>query len=51
MTKFGTKNALVSYYWARLRAVVIFDISTLKFVYLQTFTKKRKYLNLGQNVP
>ena len=27
---------------------VIFDISTLKFVYMQNFTKKQKCLNVGQ---
>ena len=31
--------------------VVIFEISTLKFVYLQNFTKKKKYLNLEPKIP
>ena len=30
---------------------VIFEISTLKFVYLQNFPKKQKCLNLGQKMP
>ena len=51
MTKFGTKNVLVSYYWARLRTIVIFDISTLKFVYLQNFTKKPKIPKFGIKSP
>ena len=29
------------------KTIVIFEISTLKFVYLQNFTKKQKFLNLG----
>ena len=31
--------------------IVIFKISTLKFVYLQSSTKKQKCLNLGPKVP
>ena len=31
------------------KTIVIFEISTLKFVYLQYFTKKQKCLNLDQN--
>ena len=30
---------------------VIFEISTLKFVCLQNFTKKQERLNLGQKIP
>ena len=30
----------------RKKAIVIFEISTLKFVYLQKFAKKQKCLNL-----
>ena len=33
------------------RAIVIFKISTLKFVYLQNFTTKQKCLNSGQKMP
>ena len=33
------------------KTVVIFDISTLKFVYLQNFTKKQKCLNSGPKMP
>ena len=31
--------------------VVIFEISTLKFVYLQNFTEEQKCLNLGPKMP
>ena len=31
--------------------IVIFKISTLKFVYLQSSTKKQKCLNFGPKVP
>ena len=31
--------------------IVRFEISTLKFVYLQNFTKKQKCLNLGPKMP
>ena len=31
--------------------IVIFEISTLEFVYLQNFVRKRKCLNLGQKKP
>ena len=33
------------------KTIVRFEISTLKFVYLQNFTKKQKRLNLGQKMP
>ena len=33
------------------KAYVIFEISTLKFVYLQNFTKKHKCLNVGPKMP
>ena len=44
-----TSNALFLYFWARIlkKTNVIFEISTLKFVYLQNFTKKQKCLNFG----
>ena len=41
----GTKNALFGYFWQR--TIVRFEISILKFAYLQNFTKKQKCLNLG----
>ena len=52
MPKFGTKNALFGYFWARIlkKAIVIFEISTLKPVYLQNFTKKQKCLYLGADL-
>ena len=33
------------------KKIVIFEISTLKFVYLQHFTKKQKCLNLRLKLP
>ena len=33
------------------RTIVIFEISTLKVVYLQNFAKKQKCLNLGPKMP
>ena len=33
------------------KTIVIFDISTLKIVYLQNFTKKHKCLNSGPKMP
>ena len=58
MPEFGKKNALFGYFdqqcliWGFLgkifrKTTVLFEISTLKFVYLQNFTKKQKFLNLG----
>ena len=34
-----------------LKTIVIFEISTLKFVKLQNFPKKQKCLNLGPKMP
>ena len=33
------------------KTIVIFEISTLKFVYLQHFAKKQKYLSSGPKMP
>ena len=33
------------------KTIVVFGINTLKFVYLQNFTKKQKCLNLGAKMP
>ena len=33
------------------KTIVIFEISTLKFLYLQSFAKKQKCLNLGPKLP
>ena len=33
------------------KQIVIFEISTLEFIYLQNFVKKRKCLNLGPKIP
>ena len=51
--KFGTKNALFGYFWVRifLKTIVIFEISILKFVYLQNFLKNQKCLNLESKMP
>ena len=40
MPKFGTKDALFGYFWARIskKTVVIFEISTLKFVISESLT-------------
>ena len=50
---FLTKNALFGYFWVRIlkKTIVIFEISSLKFVYLQNFTEKKKCLNLGPKIP
>ena len=49
MPKFGTKNALFGYFWARIlkKSIVMFEIRTLKFLHLKNFMKKQKSLNLG----
>ena len=52
MPKFGTKNALSGYFGKIFRkTIVIFEISTLKFAYLQNFTKKQNFLNLRPKMP
>ena len=33
------------------KPIAIFEISALKLVYLQNFTKKQRYLNLGPKMP
>ena len=38
--KFRTENAWFRYFWARNLTIVIFEISTLEFAYLQNFVKK-----------
>ena len=52
MPKFGTKNALFGGFLGKIfrKTIVIFEIITLKFVYLQNFTKKQKLLNLGRKM-
>ena len=48
MLKFGTKNALLGIFGQEFqKTIVIFEISTLKFVYPQNYTKKQECLNLG----
>ena len=51
--KFGTKNAWFGFFWARIKKhpIAIFEISTLRFVYLHNFTKNRKCLNLRPKMP
>ena len=39
MSKFGTKNALFEYFWAKfLRTIVIFEINKLEFVKHESLT-------------
>ena len=33
------------------KTIVVFEISTFKFAYLQNFPKKQKCLNLGPKMP
>ena len=53
MPKFGTKNAIIGYFWARILklTIVIFEVRTIEFVYLQNFTDKQKCQNLGPKMP
>ena len=45
---FGQKGVILIFLGKNFkRSIVIFEISTLKFLYLQNFMKKQKYLNLG----
>ena len=48
MAKFGIKNTLIRYLWTRIfkENIVIFEISTLGFAWLENFAKKQKCLNL-----
>ena len=58
MLKFGTKNVLLDIFdqtsliwvflgWNFQKTMVIFEISTPKFSYLQNLARKQKCLNLG----
>ena len=48
----GPKTTDISVFGPEFQnTIVIFDISTLKFVELQNFTKKEKCLNCGPKVP
>ena len=39
MSKFGSKNVLFRYFWARIsKSIVIFEISTLEFVKNESLT-------------
>ena len=41
MSKFGSKNVLFGYFWARIsKSIVIFEISTLEFVKNESLTQK-----------
>ena len=47
MPKFATKNTLIGYSWNRvLKAVVVFEIKTLKFEKLQNLGQKMPYLGI-----
>ena len=52
MPKNGSKNTLFEFFfWLEFEnAIAIFEISTLKFVELQDFTKKQKSLNMSQKM-
>ena len=49
MPKNRSKNTLFEFFfWLEFEnAIAIFEMSTLKFVELQDFTKKQKSLNMG----
>ena len=48
----GPKTTDISVFGPEFQnTIVIFDISTLKFVELQNFTKKEKCLNCGPKMP
>ena len=62
MPKIGTKKALLGYFWQKCliwvflgkifrKTIVIFQISTLKFVYFQNFRNRQKHLHLGPKMP
>ena len=50
--KLCTKKALFEFFWGGIfeKAILIFEISTLRFAYFQNLTKKKKCLNFQQNV-
>ena len=51
MPKFETKNALFGHFWTSiLKNLFIFEISTLKFVYLQNFARKTKMPKFGTKI-
>ena len=48
MPKSGTKVPYLGIFGLEFyKSIIIIEISTLKFVYLQNLTEKHKYLNLG----
>ena len=54
--KFGTKNAMCGYFRHMLRpevvkAIIIYQINTLKFIKIQGFMQKEKTSNLGLRTP
>ena len=52
MSKFGAKNSWFGYFGLEFENnIVIFEISTLEFVWLQNFAKKQKCLNLEPKMP
>ena len=52
MSKFGAKNSWFEYFGLEFENnIVIFEISTLEFVWLQNFAKKQKCLNLEPKMP
>ena len=51
LPKFGTKNALIVYFWIFKKLLWHSKFSTVKFDYLQFFAKKQKCPNLGPKMP
>ena len=48
----GPKSLICLFFWVEFsKTIVIFEISTLKFVSLQSFEKKQKGINLGRKMP
>ena len=45
---FGTKNVLFAYFKKKIeKTIIIFEISTLKFVQIQSFVQIKKALQIG----
>ena len=49
--KFRTKDTLYGSFWAEFENIIlIFEISAIKFVHLQTLVQEWKYLYLGLEI-
>ena len=53
MHRFGIKNVLFGYFWARILNILLSykKLAPSNFVYLESFSKKLKCLNLGPQMP